>query len=884
MKLKHSVGKSLTLVFLIALVSSGVAPARSLNELPQQSTELQKLPPKKEVRPRKIDVKHIAIDLRFDWQKKQAHGAATLTLAPLNNTEMIALDAGMLTINSITLAGGTPLRFKYDGGDKNDGLQISLDRVYSAGEEVIVRIDYRTNWVNLTNPNNLWGSFGKGIRFLGPTSTDPKKRRQIWSMGDPESNRYWFPGYDSPDDFRTSELTATVDDKLTVVSNGNLLETKTNPDGTRTFHWKMDTPYANHLTSFVAGEYVDIKQEYDGIELHSFGYADEAEAVAASVVRLPDMMKFYSEVTGMKYPFPSYSQVFVQEFPAWMGNITASTITENMVDDFPTHAEWFYLWDITEAEALAGQWFGNYLTSRDWSQVWLNKSFAHYLAGLFNQHKNGRDEFLLYQVNFDQNTIYLNDWNSGNRRPVVTRNYQSADAFTSDNYSTQRGALVLRMLHKHLGDEKWWKAIRHYLQTNANKPVSTEDFRKAIKESSGESMEWFFDQWLYKMGHPIFEVTSAYDDAKKQLTLKLKQTQAVDPKDPFPQVEFFEGKMEIEIDDRIEAVLIEPKAENVFTFAASQQPNLVNPDYESVWIKEIKFEKSLDELLYQFQNDKDILGRRWAMAELVVRAKNGKTSGTDKAKIYAGFRNVILSNSYWRLRTMAMSQLQALIIPATQTKPVSLDKETAAMLKALLDDAQPWVRAGALTFLGFSRDAKFADIYLIHLNDRSDRVVNAAAIALGRSNSSKAFDALVKLVKRPSWKNQSLISALNGLREPGDERGYKIAFQALSDLNSPHWTLATPTWDYRLTAAQTIAVLGKSDAAYPLLLAGFKKAMDEDDLHGIFYNVLLITTLAEPRGKEMFELLKTKFKDAPGVMIAVSQYEAQFNDVIKRSR
>ena len=122
-----------------------------------------------------------------------------------------------------------------------------------------------------------------------------------------------------------------------------------------------------------------------------------------------------------------------------------------------------------------------------------------------------------------------------------------------------------------------------------------------------------------------------------------------------------------------------------------------------------------------------------------------------------------------------------------------------------------------------TRDAKFADLYLSYLNDESDRVINAAANALGKSKSPKAFDALAKLVRKPSWKNQSLISALNGLAALGDPRGFDIAFKALSDLNSPHWTLATPVWDYRITAAQTIATLGKSDAAYPLVSGGLQK-------------------------------------------------------------
>jgi aminopeptidase N len=850
---------------------------------PQQSPEIKNLPPVNQTRSQTIDLKHIEIDLRFDWAKKQAYGTAALTLSPVNPTDKITLDAGFLTINSASTQNGIPLKFEYDGGDKNDNLRITLERVYAAGEAITVKIDYRTNWVNQPDPNSLGGTNGKGIRFTEPTSNDPNKMREIWSMGEPESNRYWFPSYDSPNDFRTTEFTATVDKKLTVISNGRLVETKDNADGTRTFHWKTDTPYANFLTSFVIGEFVDVKQNYQDIELHNFGYPHEKEWVAASVERLPDMVKFFSEKIGVKYPYPSYSQVFVQDIGSFTSNMNVSTITENMVDDYPTHADFFYLWDLTEAEALAQQWFGNYLTSRDWSDVWLNKSFAHYFNCLYNEHKNGREEWLLWVHSFDQ-SAYLFDWNSGNRRPIITQNYENALSFISDNYSTIRGALVLNMLRKHLGEENWWKAIRHYVKSNANKAVTTEDFRKAVEETAGVSMNWFFEQWLYKMGHPIFEVTKLYDETKKELTLNVKQIQKIDSNNAYPQVEFFQGKVEIEIDDKIKQVWLEPKGENVFTFASSNPPKLVNFDFESAWIKELRFEKSFDELLYQFQNDKDVLGKIWAMRELVKIAKDEKTSPEDKAKVQASLRNTVLGKGYWRLRLAAMSQLQGLLAPSWETKPVPLDEATIAMLLTVIKNDKSWVRASAIGFLGMTRDSKYAALYLNALDDQSFRVINSAAIALGKSKAAKAFDTLAKLKDKPSMKSQSLISALLGLKELGDPRGFDIAFKALSDLNLPRWRLPNPpVWDYRVFAADTIATLGKSDKAYPLIFERFKKSMSETDIDGIFYNVVLITTLADPRGQEAFEMLKAKFKNDANVMQAVNQYEMQFKNAIKKS-
>lgn len=876
-----------TILFILSSLVSAIASEPFLFAQVASSqdgkAEKSKLPLVNWGRARTIDVKHIAIDLRFDWQKKQAYGSAAITLAPLSSTDKISLDAAFFTIHSITSETGRSLKFDYDGGDKNDNLKITLDRVYQAGEDAMVKINYRTNWVNMSDPNNLSGSTGKGIRFFEPTSNDPNRPREIWSMGDPESNRYWFPGYDSLNDFRTTEFTATVDKKLTVISNGSLVGTKDNADGTRTFHWKMNTPYANYLTSFVVGEYVDIQQNYQGIKLHNFGYPREREAVTASVARLSDMVRFYSEAIGVKYPYPSYSQVFTQDMPWGVAGSTLATQSENMIDDDRTHADYFYLWDGLEAETLAHQWFGSFLTCRSWSHVWLNRGFAHYFDGLYTEHKNGKDEFLLYNHLFNHNT-YLNDWNSGNRRPIVTSNYEDLTAFTGDNYPYFRGALVLHTLRKTLGEDVWWKAIRHYVKSNANKSVATEDFRKAVEETTGKSMDWFFDQWLYKIGHPVFVITKTYDQAKKQLTVHVKQTQKIDPDNGYPQIEFFKGKVEIEIDGKIENMWLESKVENIFTFASLQEPKLVNFDYESTWIKEIQFEKPLDELLYQLRNDKDILGKRWALSELAGLAKNEKTSAEDKAKIYAEFRNTILSNAYWRLRLNAISQLQNLLAPATETKPVTLDEATVSMLLTVIKNEKSWNRTAAINFLGMTRDIKYADLYISYLNDESDRVINAAATALGKSKSPKAFDVLAKLVNKPSWKNQSLMSALSGLKELGDARGFDVAFAALSDLKLRRWRLPNPpVWDLRVFAVNTIAALDKSDTAYPLVLERFKKSVDENNLNDIFNNVLLITSLADPRGQEVFDLLKVKFKDDASAMEAVKQYETQFKEAIKKS-
>ena len=816
------------------------------------------------------DITHIALDLSFDWTTKTASGTASITLKPLAPTGAISFDAGMLSIQSVTL-NGKPTTFSYNGGDTDNGLKINLNRTYQPGENLNIGIAYKTSYINDTDPNNIWGSNGKGLRFFSASYTDPTRRQQLWSFGDPEGNKYWFPCNESPNDFYTSEIKATVPKPLTVISNGSLVSTVQNKDNTTTFHWKTDVPHTNARTSIVAGEYVVSSQMYRDIKLDSYGYPNEIQATEDSSVRLADMAQFFSEKTALKYPYPQYSQVFVQELPGFVSNAATATITENMVDDYGTHADYFYLWDLTEAEALAQQWFGNTIMPASWRDAWLTKSMAHYLSGLYDEYKNGQDEFHLYVVNFDQAT-YLNDWNSNVRRPVVMDEFTDATTLLGDNYATARGSLVLHMLRHEMGDEKWWQAVSELAKTYVWKPVATEDFERICEKVAGRPMDWFFKQWLYKTGHPVFNIEKTYDRKNQMLTLTVKQTQQKST--PLDQ-DYFEGNIAIEIDGDIQTVRIAATPENIFSFPLRSAPKLVHFDYGNIWIKEVTFEKTLAEWLYQFDNSTDIMARNVALFELVTIAKDPKTKVSDTVKILKSLRGVIAGDSYWRLRFIALQQLQGIM--TGNNKPVKLDQATLTMLQLVMGRDMPWMKTAAISFLGQTRNPEYDEIYLAQLQDESDRVVNAAAIALGRSKSPKAFDALVALKNRPSWKSQSLISALNGLQQLGDARAYEFAFDAFRNKTLPHWTLAVPTWEYRLAAADVLQSLGKTDAAYVVVFERFHKSIEARNTNDIFYNTQLMMRLGNPRGKEFFPILKEKFADDANALQAIAQLEQSFN-------
>lgn len=561
-------------------------------------------------------------------------------------------------------------------------------------------------------------------------------------------------------------------------------------------------------------------------------------------------------------------------FPGLVGQNAATMLSDNYIDDYGVHKDFKYLWDGVAVQALANQWFGNLIMPKSWGDIWLNNAFAQYFAGLYTAKSNVKEEYLTYYYPFEKTNI-LGDWNAENKHPMVTENIEHLAAFTTDSYSKFRGALVLRMLQKEMGEENWWKAIRHYVKTHANKQVGTKDFQNAIEKIAGKSYQWFFEQWIHKTGLPKFEVTKNYIASQKQLLITVKQIQSQENKTTFSQVSFFEGKIEIEIDNKIESVYLKPQPENTFTFSSVSNPKLVNFNFEETYLCETIFEKTSDEYFYQLQNSKDVLAKQKALDKLVEAANDSSATALIKKKIFDVFTKEIQSNQYWRYRWYALGSLQKIIA-------LPYDEKTIAFLTEIIYKEKSWIKSTAINMLGRTNDLKYKYIYIASLNDESDRVITTSAIALGKTKSADAFEVLMNLENKHSWKNQNRISALNGLQQLGDIRAVNYVLKCLEDNQSPRWYLATPVWDYPFSAINTLVALGKKELGYPILIERFKKSLQDNDVNDIFQNVQLINLLQDERTKEMYVLLKEKFKDNLYVLEAINNYENQFLESIKK--
>jgi HEAT repeat protein len=273
-------------------------------------------------------------------------------------------------------------------------------------------------------------------------------------------------------------------------------------------------------------------------------------------------------------------------------------------------------------------------------------------------------------------------------------------------------------------------------------------------------------------------------------------------------------------------------------------------------------------------NDKDVLAKRWAMGELVERAK----AGTDKDRIVAAFMRSAESDPFWRLRRAALSLIADIYSPdpppGVERPAAKLDANIEAFALRLTKDKMSLIRADAVRLLGETRDAKHTGIYLAALNDQSYGVIDDAAIALARTKDARAYDALMKLTTTPSWKGRIQNAGLNGLAELGDKRAFDAAYKTATDKNL--------SMNVRTTALAVIGATGKGDArAYPLIFEQFKKAVEATNVQGIINSMNAFIKIADPRGQEAFDILKTKFKDQPGAMQAITQFESQFKAALK---
>jgi len=705
-----------------------------------------------------VDVEHIDLYLAPDIAAQRMEGVCTTRVRAIEDgVRDLHFDAVDFVVGWVRDGEGRPLGFRRTTGT----LTVHLARPLSRGERATVAVAYR-----LEKPR-------AGLYFVAPTKEHPEKPTQCWTQSQDEFARYWFPCFDYPHAKQTTSTTIVVPTGTFALGNGRLVERRDDPvTGYATFRYAQDVPHSTYLVTMVAGAFVEVAQPGASVPVFYYvppGREDEGER---SFSKTPRMVRFFEECTGTAYPYARYSQIAVADFIfGGMENTSATTQTDRTLHD--QRAQLAFTSDDLVAHELAHQWFGDLLTTRDWAHAWLNEGFATFFDALFREHDLGRDEYLFGM--YENLRSYLREVREHYARPIVDNRFLSpSEVF--DRHLYEKGGAVLHMLRCELGEERFRRVIARYVRDNAGRNVETIDLIRAIESETGRNTRAFFDQWVFRAGHPELRVTYSYDREARSATLRIEQRQTIDSANPPYRFELQVGFLDalpgaIERDagpsplpaERRHRVLVE-RADQTFTFDLPTAPALVRVDPDGSLLGTIAFAFDAESASAVVLSDPSPVARIRASLAL---AKDGSPA----ALVTLG--RVLSDDPFWAVRAEAARALGE--------THASRAKE---LLLASCDDPHPKVRRAVAEGLGNFRSSDAADALLGLGQDVSYHVIEAALESLGKTRDRRAFDALVAALDLPSWHDLIAAGGARGLAELGEPRATQHIVSATSRRHS----------------------------------------------------------------------------------------------------
>jgi aminopeptidase N len=740
------------LLFAVILLSAGSI----LFAQPQQSKDTSWKKEYRETATRINDLVHTKLDVQFDFDKAYMYGKAWITLKPhFYPTDSLTLDAKGMDFHKVAVMKGTTMSdLKYTHDDQQ--IKITLDKTYKGGEPYTIYIDYTSKPNEVKVKGSAAITDARGLYFINPQGKEKDKPTQIWTQGETEANSVWFPTIDKPNQKTTEEIYMTVPDKYVTLSNGLLINKKKNVDGTRTDYWKMDLPHAPYLFFMGVGDFAIIKDSYKGKEV-SYYVDKEYAPVARKIFGLtPEMIAFYSKITGVDYPWPKYAQITGHDYVSGAMENTTSTLHSNAAQQDVRELTDGNNWELVVAHELFHQWFGDYVTTESWSNITLNESFADYSETLWQEYKYGKDAG--EEQNYNDRQGYLSS--PANAKKDLVRFYYADKEDVFDNVSYPKGGAILHMLRNYVGDDAFFKALNLYLTTNKFKPAEAQNLRLAFEEVTGRDLNWYWNQWYYGAGHPSLDIAYNYDEATKTVQVIVKQTQDGDKIFKLPvAIDIYHGATKSR-----KNVWVKNKVDT-FSFTSSSKPELVNFDGDKILLCTKKENKTLDEYIYQYKYAGTYVDRREAI--------DFASKHLDDAKA-VDFMKLALKDKYEGLRNFAISKLDL-------KKQNLKDALEPILVDIAKNDPKRIVKAGAIAKLGQYKKAEYASLFKAAINDSSYTVSGNALDALSDIDSAAAFNEAKRLSAEPSkGKLQSVITAI--MIKSGDESSADAIFASFEKL------------------------------------------------------------------------------------------------------
>jgi len=528
---------------------------------------------------RTSDLIHTDLAVSFDWEKQHVLGKAILTVRPyFHSTNQLLLDAKGFDIHSIRM-NGKSLSYDYD----TLCLIIQLDREYNRDEEYIINIDYTAKPNELSVKGSSAISDAKGLYFINPTGNEDKPQ-QIWTQGETEASSCWFPTIDRPNERMTQNIAITVKDEFITLSNGLLVKSHRNEDGSRTDFWEQKLPHVPYLAMLAVGDFNITTDRWKDINVDYY-LEDDYHQYAKSVFgRTPQMIAHFSEILGVEYPWEKYAQIVVRDFVSGAMENTTAVIHGEFVQMTDRELLDDHQDDII-AHELFHHWFGDLVTCESWANLPLNESFATYGEYIWREKGFGRMEADMH-LDADLKS-YLRESKSKKVDMIRFDYNDKEDMFDSHSYA--KGGRILHMLRHYLGEDAFYNGLKKYLNDNAYNSVEIHQLRIAMEAISGEDLNWFFNQWFLDSGHPILVIDYDYDNIKKQQIVNIEQIQDQSN----TKIYRLPFAIDIYVDGKAQRHLMEMnQKKQQFVFNVSKEPTNVIVDAEHMLLAEIFDEKS----------------------------------------------------------------------------------------------------------------------------------------------------------------------------------------------------------------------------------------------------------------------------------------------------
>ena len=463
---------------------------------------------------RTCDLQHVSVTLDVDYPTRTYTGHAVNTFVALRSglTEIVMNAGPVVTLGKVTVDGVTVT-------PRRDGRRLIVPVPSTKrGKTIVVALDYSAS---NTKGRPFGGTAGGGgFHWIEKRDGGPDTRVGFWTQGETESNSDWVPTWDYPNDMATYDETYTVPADWTAIGNGRLVKETKSADGKRkTFVWKQELPHSTYLMTAVGGPFDVKKDSWQGVPLLYVVPKGQGKYIDDSFGDTPDMLSFYSKTFGYKYPWAKYAQNAMYDFGGGMENVSATTLGEGSLTE--ARAGFRGMASLNSHE-LGHQWFGDTVTCQDWGDIFNNESFATLLQMLYFEHSRGLNAYL-WEVEGNQRA-YLAEARRY-QRPIITNLYANGDVMF-DSHTYPKGGDVLHTLRRYMGDEAFFAGLGLYLNTYQHTPVQAAQLERSLEMASGLNVEWFFDQWFRKPGHPVIAYDWKQDGANVVVTIKQTQSTA----------------------------------------------------------------------------------------------------------------------------------------------------------------------------------------------------------------------------------------------------------------------------------------------------------------------------------------------------------------------